>query len=66
MEMMIRRELGREIVELLRAFGEENYPLLMVLGRGTPTSRIFFAGVEIGEIIRGVMDVLEHVEDNTD
>jgi len=65
-EMMIRRELGREIVELLRAFGEENYPLLVVLGRGTPTSRIFFAGVEIGEVVRGVLGVLEHVEDNTD
>ena len=65
-EMMIRRHLGREIVELIRGFGDENYPLLVVLGRGTAASRIFFAGTEIGEVARGVMDVLAHVEDNTD
>ena len=65
-EMMIKRHLGQEIVELVKGFGDENYPLLVVLGRGTSASRIFFAGVQKGEFVRGVMDVLEHVEDNTD
>ena len=64
-QMMIKRHIGQEIVELLKGFGDENYPLLVVLGRGTSASRIFFAGVKIGEVVRGVMDVLEHVEDNT-
>ena len=66
LQMMIKRHIGQEIVELLKGFGDENYPLLVVLGRGTSASRIFFAGVQKGEFVRGVMDVLEHVEDNTD
>ena len=36
------------------------------MGRGTAASRIFFASAEIGEVVKGVMDVLAHVEDNTD
>ena len=61
-EMMIRRHLDLEIVERIKGFGDESYPLLVVLGRATSASRIFFAGAGIGEVVRGVMDVLEHVD----
>ena len=61
-EMMLYRELGEEVVELVRGFRVENFPLLVVLERGREgiqASQVFFAGVRIDEVVKVVMNIME-------
>ena len=61
--MVLGRELGQDVVELVRGFREENYPLMVVLERGREEGvqvlRVFFAGTVIEEVIRVMMDILQ-------
>merc|ERR1712142_403231 len=53
-----------EVADHISGLRAENYPLLVVLGRGVQP-RVFFSGMEIGEVVRGMMETLEDSDEIT-